>query len=64
MSHEPDQDPHGDPEGPERSPEAQAADALKDLLSAMSDLPAFTTAPPMNRAQRRALEHAKRKKGK
>ena len=64
MSTEPEQAPHGDSEAPDASPAAAAADALKDLLGAMSDLPAFSTAPPMNRAQRRALEHAKRKKGK
>lgn len=43
---------------------ADAADSLKELLSNMSSLPSFTAAPPANRAMRRAMKRAKRKKGK
>jgi hypothetical protein len=64
VSTEPEQDADGAPEGRAASPEAAAADALKELLSTMSSLPAFGAAPPMNRAGRRAMKHANRKKGK
>lgn len=64
MSTEPEQAPQGDAEAPDDASMADAADALKDLLKTMSSLPSFTAAPPINRAMRRAMKHAKRKKGK
>lgn len=64
MSTDPQARPDEAPAAPDGADMDEAADTLKELLSTMSSLPSFGAAPPANRAMRRAMKRAKRKKGK